>query len=306
MCVSVGKVNCYLCSKSADIFPQGEAIAMSHIHCPICGEYIITLQAIHVLESSTDDIKYILSSQTFEKYYYEKEPFTIKSEHILNAKDIPLLEKLYKLSKYLYNETKKRGIGSKIENISNSQFYCRNTSEYIFLLDTLKSMNIIDFDKIESPSGAKGSCNYLYMSPTMLSYAMIKFEVGIHDVENFKDVFMNTKSNENQVINIIKDGNNQINQAFNNSSITANQNNSIDIKELNNLIENILSSLPQDIDNKIRDEVKENLNVIQTEIQNSNPRKTTIIKNTLTALKGLVTTTGFLASIAKLAEFIKF
>jgi hypothetical protein len=68
-------------------------------------------------------------------------------------------------------------------------------------------------------------------------------------------------------------------------------------------LENIFNSLPQNIDNEKRDEVKENLAIIQSEIQSPNPRKT-ILKNTLSALKAIASTTGFLASLTKLAEYL--
>jgi hypothetical protein len=148
---SMGEIKCFLCSEIAEKLPHEGAT--SHVLCENCGEYIITLQAVRILElNHYDDIKYILSSQTFENYYYKQEPLTIKTEHIENAKDIPLLEKLYKLSSYLYHETKKTGIGSKIDDISYSQFYCRNDNEYNQLLETLKANNIIDIEKKEGLS----------------------------------------------------------------------------------------------------------------------------------------------------------
>lgn len=65
---------------------------------------------------------------------------------------IPIVVKLYKLSRYMYYETKKMGLGSKIEGINYSQFYCKNDDEFIQLLETLKSNNIIDIEKKEGLS----------------------------------------------------------------------------------------------------------------------------------------------------------
>jgi hypothetical protein len=52
----------------------------------------------------------------------------------------------------MYYETKKMGLGSKIEGINYSQFYCKNDDEFIQLLETLKSNNIIDIEKKEGLS----------------------------------------------------------------------------------------------------------------------------------------------------------
>jgi len=304
MCVSVGKINCYLCSKIADILPHGEDAVITRVHCQNCGEYVITGQAILNLRNAPIDIKYILSSQTFENYYYEQKPLTIKTDHIQDAKDITFLEKLYKLSYYLYNETKIRGVGSKIDGISHSQFYCKNNDEYLYILETLKSMKIIDFEKIINPSVTGGDCISYYRSPTMLSNAMINFESGINNIEDFRKVYMTTKDNGNPISLNFPNSNNQFNFNTGDGNFTAVQNNSIDIKELNTLLENIYNSLPEDTDNKVREEVKENLAIIQSEVQSPN-RKNTIIKNSYNVLDGIAKTTGFLASLAKLYEFIQ-
>ena len=300
MYVSVRKMKCFLCSEEADKLPhQG---LEHHLYCKNCGEYKITIQAERVLEYMHENIRYILSSQTFEKYYYEDKPLTVLSEHIQNAKDITLSEKLYKLSKYLFHETKKRNLGTEIEDIKHSQFYCKNDIEYFHLLDTLKSMSIIDFEKIDGPSGAKGTHNTMYGYPKLLGPAMLNFEEGIESVEDFKRVFMTTKKDGNQFTTNINGEKIQFNLATDKAQLTAYQNNSLDIAELNTLIENIVKALPQNISDEKRNEVTENLEFIKTEIQSQNPRKT-IIKNTLIALKTMVSTAGFLASLVKLAEY---
>jgi len=292
------EMKCFLCSNKAEKLPhQGLEY---HLYCKNCGEYKITIQAELVLKNMHEDIKYILSSQTFEKYYYEHKPLTILAEDIQKTKDIPLLEKLFKLSKYLYHETKYAGLGSKIGSISNSQFYCRNTDEYLQLLETLKSMNIIEFEKI----GGNGDNRVMIYPPKLLGKAVLAFEEGINNSEHFRKVFMTTNNNGNNInLNLQGDGN-QLSFATNNANITATQYNSLDIKELKILLENVFKSLPQDICNEKRDDVKESLAAIHSEVQSQNPRKI-IIKNTISALKGIATTAGFLAAIAKLAEFFQ-
>jgi hypothetical protein len=242
---AVCEIECFLCSKKSEVLPYQGASAITHIFCKHCGEYNITVQAELVLESMHEDIKYILSSQTFEKYYYEHEPLTIMSEHILNTKEITLLEQLYKLSRYLYYETKEKGLGAKIDGISYLQFYCRNNNEYFQLLETLKSMNIIEFEKFDGPSGAKGTYNSMYDSPKLKGEAMLAFEEGINSKEKFKEVFMTSKK-EGDTFYFFGDKN-QANLAKDNGKITANQYNSLDIAELNSLIANIINSLPHDI-----------------------------------------------------------
>ena len=298
---TVGKKKCLLCSEIADILPHQGLV--THLYCENCGEYNITIQAERVLEFCKNDIKYILSSQTFEKYYYEHEPLTLLADHIQNAKDITLLEKLYKLSRYLYYETKKVGAGLEVAGISYSHFFCKNNNEYLYLLETLKSMNIIHFEKFDDLFGARGTHNTMIGSPVLTGTALLAFEEGIETIENFKERFMDTKNNGNQFNFNLNEGKNQFNFAFDDANITTIQNNSLDINELNVLLENVFSSLPQNIDNEKRSEVKENLTVIRSEIQSLNPRKI-IIKNTLFALKAIASTVGFLASLAKLAEYL--
>jgi hypothetical protein len=298
----VGKMKCFLCSEEADRLPhQG---LEHHLYCKNCGEYKITIQAERVLEYTQEDIRYILSSQTFENYYYEDTPLTLLSEHIQNAKDISLWEKLYKLSKYLYHETKKKNLGTEIKGIKHLQFYCKNDIEYFQLLETLKSMNIIDFKKIDNPGGVKSTPIVYYGHPKLLGPAMLTLEEGIDNIEDFKRIFMTTKKDGNQFTTSINGEKIQFNLATDNSKITAYQNNSLDIAELNTLIENIVKALPQNISDEKRNEVTENLEFIKTEIQSPNPRKT-IIKTIFSALKGVATTAGFLASLAKLAEFLQ-
>jgi len=136
----------------------------------------------------------------------------------------------------------------------------------------------------------------------MIGNAMLAFDEGIANIEDFKRVFMNTRNNGNQFNFNLTEGKNQFNFASDDAKITAIQNNSLDINELNILLENVLNSLPQNIDNEKRSEVKENLAVIKSEIQSPSPRKI-IIKNTLFALKAIASTAGFIASLAKIAEY---
>lgn len=115
---------------------------------------------------------------------------------------------------------------------------------------------------------------------------------------------MTTKKDGDQYTFNLHGDKNQIGLATGNAQMTAIQNNNFDITELNILIENIIKSLPQDINDEKRSEVIENLEFIKTEIQNPNPRKT-VIQSILTVLKATAGTAGFLASLAKLAEFLQ-
>ena len=294
---TIEKMRCFLCSKEADRLPQEGAT--HHVFCKNCGEYEITIQAERVLEvNQYDDIKYILSSQTFENYYYKQKPLTIKADHIQNAKDISLVEKLFKLSKYLYYETKKRGEGSKIDDIRYSQVYCRNYDGYIQLLETLKSKNIID---IEKTKGNIADIRKFIYTPMLLGSAILAFEEGIENIEDFRKAFMEPKNGGNQ-INIQGD-NNQLIAAAGNSNIDAIQNSSLDIAELNTLIENIIKAIPHNISVGVRNEISDNLEFIKTEIQSPNPRKN-IIKNTFTALKAIAGTAEFIAALTQLATFL--
>ena len=105
-------------------------------------------------------------------------------------------EKIKKLSKYLYCETKKKGLGTEIQDIKYSQFYCRNNTEYFQLLETLKSTNVIDFKKFDGPNGSKGTHSTMYGDPKLLGPAMLILEKDIDGIEarhtitlNFQDSF---------------------------------------------------------------------------------------------------------------------
>jgi hypothetical protein len=168
-------MKCPLCSKQAELYATKGLT--QHIICDNCGEYIITLPAMRVLEvNNYKDRLYLLSSQTFESSYYGEEILTVLAKHIEHPMDISFHEKLSKLARYIYSETKKIGPGQEIENIRPQSHYCRDTSEYICLLDTLQSLGIITYEKID---GKYGDDEIKVMRPKLTGKAMLSFEEGV-------------------------------------------------------------------------------------------------------------------------------
>lgn len=95
----------------------------------------------------------------------------------------------------------------------------------------------------------------------------------------------------------IKVTNGQVNLASDNSTINAVMNNGIDFDKLNKLIEAAISKIPNTFDNKDIVEIKDDLDIIKTELSNSNPKKGFI----RTALKGLK---SFIGQSAELTSAI--
>jgi hypothetical protein len=294
------RVKCPFCSKQADLLATKGMT--HHIICDNCGEYIITFPAIRVLEvNDFEDRLYLLSSQTFENTYYEREILTVGAEQIEHPIDVPFHEKLYRLARYIYSETKRTGPGQKVEKIRPQSHYCRDASEYMYLLDTLQSLGIISYEKI---GGKNGDDRIMIMPPKLTGTAMLSFEEGINNLDEFKKVFMGGFSNNDGVsINVNGASGSQFNVALQGSKIKATQNNNPALSEINNLLEDLLSKIPVELSNDIKEQIKDSVSAIKAELQNPVPNKGAI-KTMLFGMKTLSNAAQFLSAIATILGFL--
>jgi hypothetical protein len=293
------KVKCPFCSKQADLFARKGAT--HHIVCDNCGEYIITLPAERLLEANDfGDKLYLLSSQIFEKNYYENEVLTIGAKQIENLVDISFYDKVYRLARYIYMETKRIGPGQKIETIRPQSHYCRNTGEYIYMLDILQSSKIITYEKI---GGENGDDRVMAMPPKLTGMAMLSFEEGIENLEDFKKVFMSSFSKHEGVnISVNSNSGSLINVALQDSEINATQNNNPALSEVQNLLNDLLSKIPAELPNETREEIKDIGAAVKTEMQKPAPHKS-VIKSMLFGLKALLKGTELAAAVVTILSF---
>ncbi|MDR1182232.1 MAG: hypothetical protein LBL13_09690 [Bacteroidales bacterium] len=295
-----GDTTCSLCGSPAKTLSHFEAY--THLQCRDCGEYSITLQAEAELKNSPD-IKYILSGLVFENSYAGS-PIQIKSGDVVNIKNksaITTIEKMYKLANYLYSETIKLGLGQKIKNIPMACCYAKDRNEFFSLWDILKTKNIIFFERIthntsESPA--------IYTNPVFTVQAKTIFDKGINSVEDFMEAFMDNNSRVNKIsVNINDSTNSQVNVAADGSTIKAEQYNNPDIKEIIKLLDDLIPQIPNNLSAEIKQQIGDSISAIKSELKIQKPNKS-IIKTLLIRMKGLVTTAGFLASIATILDFL--
>jgi hypothetical protein len=294
------KVKCPFCSKQADLFVKRGLT--QHIICDNCGEYIITLPAMRVLEvNNYEDRLYLLSSQAFESSYYEEEILTVLAKHIEHPIDISFHEKLYRLARYIYSETKRIGPGQRIEKIRPQSHYCRDTSEYICLLDTLQSLGIITYEKIDSKYGDD---EIKAMPPKLTGKAMLSFEEGVKNLDEFKEMFMSSFSNKDGVTVKINEASGfQFNVATQGSKIRATQNNNPAVSEIMNLLDDLLSKIPKELSGEKKEQIRDSVSAIKTELQKPVPNKGAI-KTMLFGMKMFSDVAQFVAAITTILGYL--
>lgn len=97
--------------------------------------------------------------------------------------------------------------------------------------------------------------------------------------------------------------NGQVNLASENSTINAVQNNSVDIKELESLINTVRNKISSELSEEDIVIVEENLEVFESELKSSNPRKS-LLKTAITSLSVIKSTAEFGAAVSTLIQFI--
>jgi hypothetical protein len=293
------KTQCPLCLKQADFLATKGMTR--HIICDNCGEYEITFPAEQIIDlNNFDNRLYLLSSQCFENTYYEKRVLTIGAEQIEHPLKIQFYDKLYKLAEFIYSETKRIGPGQKIEKIRPESHYCKDASEYILLLDTLQTLGIISYEKI---SGRNGDDRVMALPPKLTGTAMLSFEGDIKNLGDFKRVFMGGFNNNSGVnINVNDGSGSQFNVALQGSEIKATQNNNPAFFEVKSLLDDLLTKIPAELSNEIKQQIKDSVSAVNAELQNSVPNKGAI-KTMLFGMKTLSNVTQFAAAITAILGY---
>jgi hypothetical protein len=272
-----------------------------HIICDNCGDYIITFPAERLLEiNNFEDRLYLLSSQTYENTYYEKGILTIGAEQIHHPIDISFHEKIYRLARYIYSETKRIGLGQNIEKIRPQSHYCRDSNEYMYLLDTLQSLGIIIYEKV---GGKNGDDREMIMPPKLTGTAILSFEKGIENLDEFKRVFVSDFSkNDGVSISVNSASGSQFNVALQGSKINATQNNNPDLSEIKNLLDDLLLKIPAELSSEVKEQIKDSVSAIKAELQNPSPNKGAI-KTMFLGMKTLSNAAQFAAAVTTILGF---
>jgi hypothetical protein len=102
---------------------------------------------------------------------------------------------------------------------------------------------------------------------------------------------------------LITVNNGQVNLALDNAIINAVQNNGVDAGRLKELIKAIREELPMELSPEDSETVGDNLEVVESELSNPNPRRG-FIKTALTGLKAIKGTAEFGAAVVELAQYL--
>jgi hypothetical protein len=291
-----GDTECPLCSAPAKTLPNFDVYR--YLECRDCGEYKITDQAEIELENYSER-KYIIAGLAFENTYYSQKPFMIKSEHILNAKDISTSEKIYKLAYYIYRQTEIHGLGNKIRHIPPACCYAKNKAELFFLWDILKKLDIITFDKHFYSNDDK---TVIYESPILTVPAKLEFDNGINSFDRFKEVFM--KGENNPVTINVERNNGQMNTAWGNATQNIIQNSNNNLIKFQELVDDLKSVIPENIGHDEKRQIEDSIEAIKTEISTSRPNKN-IIQTLLTGIKLLIRSAEFAAAVSTIWQFVE-
>jgi predicted RNA-binding Zn-ribbon protein involved in translation (DUF1610 family) len=206
--------DCFLCGSKAGILSNTDAYA--HVDCPNCGEYKLWDGAERELRSK-QDIRHILSGKVFESWYYNHTVTEITARD-LAGKDIQIIEKLYRLAKYIFIESQKNNEDDDIKQ-RPACCYEINSRQYGKLLETLKGLDIIKYRDARTQDDSDVAAWFCDIKMTMT--ARIKFQKNIESAQQFEEVFMGTKKTGDVNVNIGGNNNAPVSIAQNHSTIAA-------------------------------------------------------------------------------------
>jgi hypothetical protein len=292
----IGTCHCFLCNKTAMIKPNTDG-AYHFVDCPNCGQYKLS-EAAFITKAYISKNRFLVAGEVFKSYYYKNEIKLVTAEDFTKEKFVSYSEKLFNLAKYFYTETKK----NETYIIQRPSSCYEDIGErYGRLMNELKRLNIITYtDAIDDDEDFTSHFIELHLTVQ----AIIKFEKGINTLEEFMEAFMDGNSKANKInVNIKESTNSLVNVATDGSIIKAEQNNNPDLKEILKLLDDLMPQIPNDVSAEIKQQVADSISVIKSELEIQTPKKN-VIKTLLAGMKGLVSATGFLASILKILDFL--
>jgi hypothetical protein len=112
------------------------------------------------------------------------------------------------------------------------------------------------------------------------------------------------ESNKIHAVNIHTGNNSQVIYATDNAIIHATQNNGLNTQELENILTDLLQKIPANITEQEKEQIDESIDVIRTEMQNAQPKKS-VLRTTISAIQAIKESAEFAAVIISLVEFFK-
>jgi nucleoside 2-deoxyribosyltransferase len=139
--------NCPICGTKTENFSVSSRDVYAY-SCQACGRFNITLEAAVVLRSQPSGEKYLLSGFTREQTERGQPPVEIAStniQEILSGASIPrtFAEKLDRLLLYFERMSDYEGKGVTVDYNSYPLAYAKNPNAFFFLINQLKSQNLI-------------------------------------------------------------------------------------------------------------------------------------------------------------------
>lgn len=277
---------CFFCSSECESYPPSGAYY--YIACKKCGEYKITIPS--TVELNNEIVKnnlHVLAADVFWNNRTVSEELIIKTEYLLNNdynNKNKLINKTYYLARYIFEETKKVGLGAKVEGFVPQCCYAKNSEEVYSILAYLKELSIVSYWKNDRYS-ANGFAVGIIGDIKMKAKAYGIFENGISSVKEFESAFRGINMEipniliDNKNGNVVLGNNNNVNTEI--SGITE----SSIVKEL------LLRNIDLDQIDKIRSEIKE----LSLEISSNRNdiEKITNIFSKIKAVGGKVLLTAF-------------
>jgi hypothetical protein len=247
---------CMLCRAEAQELLPTKENPNRHFICKICGEYNVSIPAIHMLQDDRYKFKkHIISSEIFWNNNSEQSKILITTNYLTlipyEERD-KLLNKAFYLSKYLFEETRNKGLGNEIDNIPIQCCYAKNKNEKSAILDYLRSLDIVSFNSCEQYADNKVICRIIE-NIRMTAKSYIAFEKGISSINQFEQTFIG-KNMDNSNVSIKNVINNEHgNVAIGNNNIQVNSTSGITESDI---IKNLLNNgIPIDEIDKIRKEI---------------------------------------------------
>jgi hypothetical protein len=292
----IGDCRCFLCHRAAKLKPVADG-AYHFVDCPNCGQYKLSDFAI-VSNAYNSKNRHFVAGKVFEGCYYKNEIKLLTADEFTKAASVSTSAKQFNLAKYFFSETEK-GETDIIQRPSCC--YSDGDEQYGRLMNELNRLGVITY--IDATDDDEDFTSH-FIEIKFTVHAKIKFEKGIETAEEFMEAFMDNNSRTNKInVNINGSTNSQVNVAAEGSTINAKQYNNPALNDILQLLDSLISQIPNNVSAEIKQQVTDSISAIKSELKIEKPNKN-MIKTLLYGMKGLVTATGFLASIAAILDFL--